>query len=118
MRTSRMTLLFLVLFSIRAFPQEKGGEDETGPYELVANWPLPVCGDGYQWGSVGGGLQMGRGGWSVGGNSGYGLCVSARLLAGAPSVQQHRARSQCVGVFAGFGEAGSISSLGSRLDGL
>ena len=54
MRTSRMTLLFLVLFSIRAFPQEKGGEDETGPYELVANWPLPVCGAGYQWGSVGG----------------------------------------------------------------
>lgn len=33
---------------------EKGGGDETGPYELVANWPQPVCGAGYTWGSTAG----------------------------------------------------------------
>ena len=57
MRTTRMTLLLLVLFSVLSAVgaiAQKGGEDETGPYELVANWPLPVCGDGYQWGSVSG----------------------------------------------------------------
>jgi hypothetical protein len=32
----------------------KGGDDITGPYELVAGWPQDVCGDGYQMGSVGG----------------------------------------------------------------
>ena len=30
---------------------QKGGGDETGPYELVENWPQPVCGAGYTWGS-------------------------------------------------------------------
>mgnify|MGYP001599444220 FL=1 len=34
--------------------QEKGGGDETGPYDLVPNWPQPVCGEGYQWGSTAG----------------------------------------------------------------
>jgi peptidylamidoglycolate lyase len=33
---------------------EKGGGDETGPYDLVANWPQPVCGDGHTWGSTAG----------------------------------------------------------------
>ena len=23
-------------------PQEKGGQDEFGPYEVVPNWPLPL----------------------------------------------------------------------------
>ena len=53
MRTTRMTLLFVLLFSASALAQ-KGGENETGPYDLASNWPIPVCGDGYQWGSVGG----------------------------------------------------------------
>jgi len=53
MRTTRMTLLFLVLFSLGAMAQ-KGGENETGPYDLVQNWPQPVCGAGYQSGSTGG----------------------------------------------------------------
>jgi peptidylamidoglycolate lyase len=35
-------------------PQEKGGGDEFGPYELVPNWPENVCGPGFQQGSVGG----------------------------------------------------------------
>src|SRR2546423_14528214 len=41
-------------------PQEKGGQDEFGPYEIVANWPLPledgpdgVKHEGWTWGSVG-----------------------------------------------------------------
>jgi DNA-binding beta-propeller fold protein YncE len=29
----------------------KGGEDETGPYEVVANWPQPWSAPGYIWGS-------------------------------------------------------------------
>src|SRR5476649_2650056 len=38
---------------------EKGGEDEFGPYEPVANWPLPLAGqlpgsEGYTWGSTAG----------------------------------------------------------------
>jgi hypothetical protein len=33
---------------------QKGGDDVTGPYEVVANWPENVCGSGYQGGSVGG----------------------------------------------------------------
>jgi len=34
-----------------AFSQEKGGEDETGAYEVVANWPQPWSPAGYIWGS-------------------------------------------------------------------
>ena len=43
-----------------AVPQERGGQDEFGPYEPVANWPQPlpdgsdgVKHDGWTWGSVG-----------------------------------------------------------------
>jgi hypothetical protein len=43
-----------------AVPQEKGGQEEFGPYELVENWPQPlpdgsdgVKHDGWTWGSVG-----------------------------------------------------------------
>jgi 6-bladed beta-propeller protein len=31
-----------------------GGEDETGPYDLVRNWPQPFARSGYIWGSQGG----------------------------------------------------------------
>jgi len=30
---------------------QKGGEDETGPYEAVAGWPQPWAQTGYIWGS-------------------------------------------------------------------
>lgn len=34
---------------------ERGGEDETGPYEVVANWPQPVPGfEGFRFGSTAG----------------------------------------------------------------
>jgi NHL repeat len=31
--------------------QKKGGEEETGPYEVVPNWPQEWARDGYIWGS-------------------------------------------------------------------
>ena len=31
-----------------------GGDDITGPYDLVENWPENVCGEGWQGGAVGG----------------------------------------------------------------
>ena len=36
--------------------QEKGGDDRTGPYDVVANWPQPLAfaKPGYIWGSTGG----------------------------------------------------------------
>ena len=40
-----------LLFAAPAFAQEKGGEDETGAYEVVANWPQPWSPAGYVWGS-------------------------------------------------------------------
>jgi len=45
----------VTLFAASASPQhKKGGEDETGPYEVVPNWPQPIAGPGYVWGSQGG----------------------------------------------------------------
>lgn len=32
-------------------PGGKGGEDETGPYEVIETWPLPWSAKGYIWGS-------------------------------------------------------------------
>jgi sugar lactone lactonase YvrE len=37
--------------SLHGADQEKGGEDETGPYSVVANWPTPWSKAGYIWGS-------------------------------------------------------------------
>src|SRR5947207_14553723 len=31
--------------------QQKGGENETGPYEIVEKWPAPWAQKGYIWGS-------------------------------------------------------------------
>ena len=42
------------LFSGPALLQERGGEDETGPYEVVPNWPQPLARPGYALGSQGG----------------------------------------------------------------
>ena len=43
-----------------AVAQEKGGQEETGPYELVPDWPKPLADaadgvkhEGWTWGSVG-----------------------------------------------------------------
>ena len=36
------------------YAQQKGGEDESGPYEAVTSWPLPLHTDGWSWGSTAG----------------------------------------------------------------
>ena len=56
-----LTIVLAVLFfAPTAMLQEKGGQEEFGPYEPVPNWPLPlpdgpdgVKHDGWTWGSVG-----------------------------------------------------------------
>src|SRR6185503_1974248 len=61
-RSCHMRRLFLLLLAVLIpvsavlFAQEKGGENETGPYELVPNWPQlsTVCPAGHTWGSTGG----------------------------------------------------------------
>jgi sugar lactone lactonase YvrE len=50
-----ITMVVILLVTPSVFVQEKGGEDETGPYEVVENWPQPLPGhDGWTWGSTGG----------------------------------------------------------------
>jgi hypothetical protein len=48
--------IIIATLAIAGFAQshEKGGGDETGPYELVQGWPQNYCGDGYQIGSTAG----------------------------------------------------------------
>ena len=71
MRTRRSFLAVLFITALAQFAlsrggapaaalQERGGQEEFGPYEPVANWPLPlpdgpdgVKHDGWTWGSVG-----------------------------------------------------------------
>ena len=56
-----LTIVIALLFlAPTAMSQEKGGQEEFGPYEPVANWPQPlpdgpdgVKHDGWTWGSVG-----------------------------------------------------------------
>jgi DNA-binding beta-propeller fold protein YncE len=51
------TLAALIFTAVAIFPatasmqQHKGGEEETGPYEVVENWPQPWSRPGYIWGS-------------------------------------------------------------------
>ena len=55
MRGWLVLLAVLTLAPTSALVQEKGGEDEFGPYEVVPDWPQPIPGtEGYTWGSTGG----------------------------------------------------------------
>jgi len=60
LRTPRRLLTSAVLLGfavVPAFVQEKpqkGGEDETGPYDVVQNWPGSLDHPGWTWGSQGG----------------------------------------------------------------
>jgi len=47
-----MLILAFCVLAAGAVAQHKGGEDETGPYEVVPNWPQPPSMDGWTWGSV------------------------------------------------------------------
>ena len=47
-----LTCVFAIgLLHAPAALQEKGGEEETGPYTVVENWPSPWARQGYIWGS-------------------------------------------------------------------
>ena len=46
--------LFLWAIAATALAQTKGGDELSGPYDVVAGWPADICGDGWQMGSVGG----------------------------------------------------------------
>jgi hypothetical protein len=60
MRMRRAMVVFAIVFAWSliapsALPQhKKGGEEETGPYEVVGKWPQPIAAPGYVWGSQGG----------------------------------------------------------------
>ena len=46
-----LLLVFTVGLSTSASLQQKGGEEESGPYEVVDKWPQPWAKAGYIWGS-------------------------------------------------------------------
>src|SRR5918994_6809670 len=63
MRAGRLLLAvrFAIAAIVAGLAQEKGGQEEFGPYEPVENWPKPlpdgadgVTHAGWTWGSVGG----------------------------------------------------------------
>src|SRR5438046_10764076 len=54
--TALLASLAISSFSSPALLQEKGGDDRTGPYDVVQGWPQPLgfAKPGYIWGSTGG----------------------------------------------------------------
>ena len=48
------TMVLLAVGGFAQAPQQKGGGDVTGPYDLVAGWPQNWCGPGFQIGSTAG----------------------------------------------------------------
>jgi len=59
-RRSALAVILAAVFAVVSLAQEKGGQEEFGPYEPVANWPQPlpdgadgVTHAGWTWGSVG-----------------------------------------------------------------
>jgi hypothetical protein len=56
-----LAIALIAFLSPAAMMQERGGQEEFGPYELVENWPQPIADgadglkhEGWTWGSVGG----------------------------------------------------------------
>ena len=54
-----LAFALLVIFGLGLLPapmhsQQKGGEEETGPYDVAAKWPAPFARSGYVQGSQGG----------------------------------------------------------------
>ena len=50
-RTWILAAALVVSCGVSASLQEKGGEDETGPYTVAGGWPQPWSKAGYIWGS-------------------------------------------------------------------
>ena len=46
-------VVFVVAVGVAPIAQ-KGGEEETGPYDVASNWPQPFARQGYVQGSQGG----------------------------------------------------------------
>src|SRR5262245_7173105 len=56
MHTATLAVASVIAFGLLSAPAhlqqtQKGGEDETGPYEVAPNWPQPWARQGYIWGS-------------------------------------------------------------------
>ena len=51
---SAAVVILGLIVTAGALAQQKGGGDETGPYDLVAGWPQNYCGDGHVIGSTAG----------------------------------------------------------------
>jgi DNA-binding beta-propeller fold protein YncE len=49
-----LAIIGIGMLSSPAVMQQKGGEEESGPYEVVGNWPQPLGHAGLTWGSQGG----------------------------------------------------------------
>ncbi len=104
--------VLLTVGGLAQAPQEKGGGDETGPYDLVAGWPQNYCGEGFQIGSTAGHL---------GGEPGPRAHLCPRLSAGPEARGRRRGRrrrarpgAQCLRVRPLAERSGPPSSLGSR----
>ena len=54
MRVATVALIVAAAVAV-GFTQEKGGDDRTGPYDVVDGWPQPLgfAKAGYIWGSTG-----------------------------------------------------------------
>jgi sugar lactone lactonase YvrE len=50
----RALVVCLSALAIVPMLAQKGGEDETGPYEVVKDWPVPLGHAGFTWGSTAG----------------------------------------------------------------
>ena len=53
-RRGIISMFVLALTTVPALVQQKGGEEEAGPYQVVENWPQPLGHAGWTWGSQGG----------------------------------------------------------------
>lgn len=45
-------LVLVAVVAMGAVSEQRGGEDESGRYEVVPNWPQPLHNDGWTWGST------------------------------------------------------------------
>ena len=50
MSAKPILLALFLLGMVGAVAQEKGGGGESGPYEVVPDWPQPLHHDGWRWG--------------------------------------------------------------------
>ena len=57
LKSNRALILSVLLaFAVSGNPNRvaHGGQSTTSSYQILPNWPQPVCGEGYTWGATGG----------------------------------------------------------------